>query len=121
MILAEADPATMELLLGLIMNQINPSSLDLSPEGIATYAGQVAALLDLVFGDINPADLDKVQLLLGKILWTQLELEGAPLEAIEPIYALFNLAFDRYVPTAFELIDSLVVFLDAIEASKWEP
>jgi hypothetical protein len=118
LILLEADPATMELLLNLVMQNINPATLDFSPEGIVGYAGQVAALLDLVLGDVLPADLDKVQTLLGKVLWIQMTNEGLPVEEIQAIYDLFNLAFDRYVPTVFELVDAMVAFLEAIEVAE---
>jgi uncharacterized repeat protein (TIGR02543 family) len=117
LILLEADPATMELLVSLVMGQINPTMLDLSPEGIEGYAAQVAALLDLLLGDVLPADLDKVQTLLGKVLWIQMTNEGLAVEQVQAIYDLFNLAFDRYVPTAFELVDALVIFLNAIEVA----
>ncbi|MDZ4196900.1 MAG: hypothetical protein U1C51_06585, partial [Candidatus Izemoplasmatales bacterium] len=117
-VILEIDPITAQLLFDLVTQNLDPSMMDLSPAAIEDYANQLAVLLRLVFGDVNPADLDDVQIVLAGLLELFLISQETPEMEIDEILALFQGLFDAHVPHVFDSIGIIADFIDSITAVK---
>ncbi len=115
-VIQNVDSNMIDHLIYLIMTE--PEFSELSSLELEELIQFAADFLELALGNVNPADLDDVQLLLGKVASLLLSSQGMSQEELDAFLVLFNTLFDNHVPHVFDSVGILVTFLDSITAVK---
>jgi hypothetical protein len=96
------------------------SETDLTPEKLESYLGEIAVLLDSIFGTMDEVDDAKVTTLLKDILAIQLESAGIIDPDLAAMMAKYGDAIDQYFPEIETVLGLLAVAIDGIDAFEVE-
>jgi len=112
------DTDSMNLVIGLMTQAIDPSTLDLSAAGILAYANALEDFMTYMLSSIDEADKAKIILLTQKIAYVYIYSMDLPALEADALYDNVTAAIENYFGSIFEVKTIFTNFLATLTEAK---